>query len=98
MEKWQDILHNSVTTVDELVERFGVENIDRDRVQQAIDRFNLRLTPAVLAQIQKPGDAFWRQYVPTPAENEIVDGIVDSLDEDADSPVPNLTHRYPDRV
>jgi lysine 2,3-aminomutase len=36
--------------------------------------------------------------VPTAAENEIVDGIVDSLDEDADSPVPNITHRYPDRV
>jgi lysine 2,3-aminomutase len=98
MERWQDILKESVTTVDDLVERFGVDNIDREQVQMAIDRFNLRLTPAVLAQIQEPGDAFWTQYVPTAAENNIVDGIVDSLDEDADSPVPNLTHRYPDRV
>jgi lysine 2,3-aminomutase len=98
MDKWQDILHQSVTTVDDLVERFGAENIDRDQVQSAIDKFNLRLTPAVLAQIKTPGDTFWRQYVPTPAENDVVDGIVDSLDEDADSPVPNLTHRYPDRV
>src|SRR3954452_9962408 len=98
MEKWQDILHQSVTTVDDLVERFGAENIDRDEVQRAIDKFNLRLTPAVLTQIKKPGDPFWTQYVPTPAENDVVDGIVDSLDEDADSPVPNLTHRYPDRA
>jgi lysine 2,3-aminomutase len=98
MERWQDILKESVTTVDELVERFGEANIDREQVQQAIDKFNLRLTPAVLARIQKPGDSFWTQYVPTPAENEVVDGIVDSLDEDADSPVPNITHRYPDRV
>jgi lysine 2,3-aminomutase len=98
MDKWQDILRQSVTTVDELVDRFGADHIDRDAVQRAIDRFNVRLTPAVLAQIQKPGDRFWRQYVPTAAENEIVDGIVDSLDEDADSPVPNITHRYPDRV
>ncbi len=98
MEKWQDILRESITTVDELVARFGVENIDRDAVQQAIDRFNMRITPAALAQIRTPGDRFWRQYVPTPAENDIVDGIVDSLDEDADSPVPNITHRYPDRV
>ncbi|HEU5211073.1 MAG TPA: KamA family radical SAM protein [Longimicrobiales bacterium] len=98
MESWQEILRQSVTTVDELVERFGAENIDREAVQKAIDRFNLRITPAALAKIQAPGDAFWRQYVPTPAENDIVDGIVDSLDEDADSPVPNLTHRYPDRV
>jgi lysine 2,3-aminomutase len=98
MDRWQDILKQSVTTVDELVERFGAEHIDRAAVQRAIDGFNMRLTPAVLAQIGKPGDRFWTQYVPTPAENEVVDGIVDSLGEDADSPVPNITHRYPDRV
>jgi lysine 2,3-aminomutase len=98
MERWQDILHEGLTTVDELVERFGEANIDRAAVERAIEKFNLRITPAALAQIKKPGDPFWVQYVPTPEENEVVDGIVDSLDEDADSPVPNLTHRYPDRV
>jgi lysine 2,3-aminomutase len=40
----------------------------------------------------------WNQYVPTVEELDIVDGVIDSLDEDADSPVPNITHRYPDRV
>ena len=95
---WQSILHQSLTSVDELVERFGADNVDRDAVERAIDKFNLRITPAALAQIKTPGDAFWRQYVPTPDENEVEDGMVDSLDEDADSPVPNLTHRYPDRV
>ena len=98
MERWQDILHGSLTTVDELIERFGAEHVDRAAVEQAIDKFNLRITPAALAQIKKPGDPFWVQYVPTADENEVIDGIVDSLDEDADSPVPNLTHRYPDRV
>jgi lysine 2,3-aminomutase len=98
MSNWQDLLRTSLTTVDELVERFGAEHVDRAAVERAIDQFNLRITPAALAQIQRPGDPFWNQYVPTPAENEIVDGVVDSLDEDADSPVPNLTHRYPDRV
>ncbi len=98
METWQEILRQSLTTVDELVDRFGEANVDRDAVQRAIDRFNLRITPAVLARIQTPGDAFWRQYVPSAEENEVIDGIVDSLDEDADSPVPNITHRYPDRV
>lgn len=99
MSKWQDILKNSVTTVDQLVERFGVDAIgDPGRVQQAIDNFNLRITPAALQFIEKQGDAFWTQYVPTETELDVHDGIVDSLDEDADSPVPNLTHRYPDRV
>jgi lysine 2,3-aminomutase len=95
---WQERLRESITTVDELVKRFGTEHIDREAAQQAIDRFNLRLTPDVLQLVQKPDDPFWRQYVPSPEENEVVDGIVDSLSEDADSPVPNITHRYPDRV
>jgi lysine 2,3-aminomutase len=95
---WQDILKGSLTTVDDLVERFGEEHVDREAVQRAIDKFNLRITPAALAQIREVGDPFWTQYVPTADELDIVDGIVDSLDEDADSPVPNLTHRYPDRV
>mgnify|MGYP001239238416 FL=1 len=98
MQTWQEILHQSITTVDELIERFGPENVDREAVQRAIERFNLRITPAALQQIRAPGDPMWRQYVPSPRELEVVDGIVDSLDEDADSPVPNLTHRYPDRV
>jgi lysine 2,3-aminomutase len=98
MDSWQQILKQSLTTVDELVERFGEENIDRDEVEKAIRAFNLRITPAALDLIQEPGDPFWNQYVPTPAENIIEDGIVDSLGEDADSPVLNITHRYPDRV
>jgi lysine 2,3-aminomutase len=98
MSSWQDTLKQSLTTVDELIERFGAENVDRDAVERAVEKFNLRITPAALAQIQRPGDWAWNQYVPTGAENEVVDGIADSLDEDADSPVPNITHRYPDRV
>ena len=98
MTNWQEKLRESITTVDELVTRFGIEHVDREAAQRAIDRFNLRLTPDVLQLVQKPDDPFWRQYVPSPEENEVVDGIVDSLSEDADSPVPNITHRYPDRV
>ena len=98
MDHWQQILKQSLTTVDELVERFGEENIDRDEVEKAIRAFNLRITPAALDLIREPGDPIWNQYVPTPAENTIEDGMVDSLGEDADSPVLNITHRYPDRV
>jgi len=48
--------------------------------------------------IKSPGDPIWRQYVPTLQELEVHDGLVDSLAEDANSPVPNITHRYPDRA
>jgi lysine 2,3-aminomutase len=52
----------------------------------------------VLEQIRARGDAFWRQYVPSPEELSVQDGVCDPLHEDDDSPVPNITHRYPDRV
>ena len=48
--------------------------------------------------ITEPNDPIWRQYVPAAAELDVTDGLVDALDEEAHSPVPNLTHRYPDRV
>ena len=98
MDNWQQILKQSVTTVEELVERFGEENIDRNEVARAVETFNLRITPAALSLIKEPGDPIWNQYVPSAAENVVEDGIVDSLAEDEDSPVPNITHRYPDRV
>jgi lysine 2,3-aminomutase len=97
-DNWQHILKQSLTSVDELVQRFGAENFDRAEVERAVEKFNLRITPAALQLIKKPGDPIWNQYVPSGAENLVEDGIVDSLGEDADSPVANITHRYPDRV
>ena len=66
MANWQQVLRKSITDVDQLIEMFGEENIDREAVQEAIDKFNLRITPAALKSIKEIGDAFWQQYVPTP--------------------------------
>jgi lysine 2,3-aminomutase len=99
MSDWQKILKDgSVDTLEKLAERFGRDVIDVEALKGAYDNFQMRITPAALAQIKEVGDPMWNQYVPTVQELEIVDGIIDSLDEDGDSPVPNITHRYPDRV
>ncbi|HSE92793.1 MAG TPA: KamA family radical SAM protein [Methylomirabilota bacterium] len=98
MSDWQLMLRRSITTVDQLIERFGAEHIDREAAQRAVESFNLGISPEVLKLIRRPDDPIGRQYVPSPQENEVVDGVADSLAEDADSPVPNITHRYPDRV
>src|SRR5438045_8801266 len=58
----------------------------------------MRITPEALDQIKEVGDPMWNQYIPTVEELHVVDGVIDSLDEDGDSPVPNITHRYPDRA
>jgi lysine 2,3-aminomutase len=98
MSDWQKILHESVDSLDKLADRFGRDVIDVHALQPAFDNFQMRITPAALEQIKEVGDPMWNQYVPTTQELEIVDGVIDSLDEDGDSPVPNITHRYPDRV
>jgi lysine 2,3-aminomutase len=47
-----------------------------------------------------PNDPIRRQSVPSPLEHENPSGyeLEDPLEEEKDSPVPGLTHRYPDRV
>jgi len=98
MSDWQKILHESVDTLDKLANRYGSDVIDVEGLAPAFDNFQMRLTPNVLNTIKEVGDPMWQQYVPTTQELDIVDGVIDSLDEDGDSPVPNITHRYPDRV
>lgn len=106
MSDWQKTLHQSVDSLDKLkayvTERFGADvaerEIDVEALQPAFDNFQMRITPAALDLIKEPGDPMWNQYVPTMQELDIVDGVIDSLDEDGDSPVPNITHRYPDRA
>jgi lysine 2,3-aminomutase len=106
MSDWQKTLHQSVDSLDKLkayvTERFGADVAEREidvaALQPAFDNFQMRITPAALDLIGEPGDPMWNQYVPTMQELDIVDGVIDSLDEDGDSPVPNITHRYPDRV
>jgi lysine 2,3-aminomutase len=98
MSDWQKVLHESIDTLDKLANRFGHDAIDVEALKPAFDNFQMRITPAALEQIKEVGDPMWNQYVPTVEELDIVDGVIDSLDEDGDSPVPNITHRYPDRA
>src|SRR5512134_251582 len=100
MESWQELLRKkSIASLEALATRFGPEHVrDVERLKQAAENFEFRISPAMVDLIRHPDDPIWRQYVPTVQELEIHDGIVDSLNEDADSPVPNITHRYPDRA
>ncbi|HET6837344.1 MAG TPA: hypothetical protein VFH24_04820 [Gemmatimonadales bacterium] len=99
-ETWQEVLKkNSIASLEALAQKFGPENFpELDRLRQAADNFEFRISPAMVDLIKSPDDPIWRQYVPSVEELDVVDGMVDSLNEDADSPVPNITHRYPDRA
>src|SRR5258708_794053 len=100
MESWQELLRKkSIASLEAVAARFGAAHVgDISRLRQAAENFEFRISPAMVDLIKSPGDPIWLQYVPTVQELEVQDGLVDSLDEDAHSPVPNITHRYPDRA
>lgn len=73
-------------------------NLPPDDVVPVVDRFPFRLSEHFAGLIRCPGDAIWKQVVPD--ERELLDagGWEDPLAEEGLSPVPNLVHRYPNRV
>ena len=95
MERWQEMIRESVHTVDQLVERFKIE---RNIAEDLDEFFQARINPYYLSLIRYPGDPIWLQCVPDKVELEDVDALEDPLMEEAMSPVPNITHRYPDRA
>ena len=95
MEQWQQMLRQSIHTVDQLVEKFKLDRI----IAEQLDKFfQARINPYYLGLIREKDDPIWKQCVPSNEELEDYDGNDDPLNEDAMSPVPNITHRYPDRV
>jgi lysine 2,3-aminomutase len=94
-EEWQELLGKSITTVDELSLKLG---IDLSELKEVVKKYPMRINPYYLSLIKEKGDAVWRQCVPDVREFDDPDGMEDPLHEEKDSPVPGLTHRYPDRV
>lgn len=95
MDDWKRILAQSITKPDDLAKHLGV---DPKEVEQVVGPYPMRITPTVLATIKEQGDAIWKQVVPDAVEMDDFDAPNDPLEEDTDSPVPHLVHRYPDRV
>jgi len=94
MEQWQKSVSGSLTSLEELTERFG---IDPEPLRPVLERYRMRITPYYLSLIQEVGDPIWRQCVPDP--HELEEGIpFDSFDEAELSPVRGVVHRYPNRV
>jgi lysine 2,3-aminomutase len=95
MELWQQLLKQSVSSVDQLVEQFGIK---RDVAEGLDDFFQARINPYYLSLIRYKGDPIWLQAVPDEVELHDIDAAEDPLNEENMSPVPNITHRYPDRA
>jgi lysine 2,3-aminomutase len=97
--KWQ--ISHSYTDIQQLNTIFATQSIEFDSNKGASELLPLRITPyyASLFYQSRLDDPIRRTVVPSVLELELNRGeITDPLSEENHSPVPNLVHRYPDRV
>jgi lysine 2,3-aminomutase len=75
---------------------------EKKKLLKTTEKFPLSITPYYLSLINAKdfsNDPIFKQSVPSPAELILTThDMKDPLSEDRDSPVINITHRYPDRV
>ncbi|MFA5700868.1 MAG: KamA family radical SAM protein [Desulfuromonas sp.] len=95
METWQKQLQTSITSPGTLTRRFGV---DPRPLEEVVAKYPMRVPTYYLGLIKEVGDPIWKQAVPDLLEIQDSVCIYDPLEEENQSPVPNLVHRYPDRV
>lgn len=94
MEGWRRILREGINGPEEVSRRFG---LDLELTRKIAEIFPIRINSYFLSLIKDKDDPIGKQVIPDPRELEL-DGYEDPLYEEVDSPVPNLVHRYPDRV
>lgn len=92
---WKQLIFQGITTPEALPVSFKTDN---PVLKDVVARYPMRINPYYLGLIKKKGDAIYRQCVPDTQEISDERGLEDPLNEEGHSPVPGLTHRYPDRV
>jgi len=97
--KWQ--VRNRITDVETLGKVINLTEKEKEDIGEVMTKFRAAITP-YYASLMDPDDPHCpvrMQAVPTISETHISSAdLVDPLDEDEDSPVDGITHRYPDRV
>jgi len=97
--KWQ--IRNRIMDVETLKQVINLTPEEEEGVRNALKTLRMAITPyyASLMDPDNPKCPIRRQAVPTVKELYVSPwDMTDPLHEDEDSPVPGLTHRYPDRV
>ena len=101
-EQWSDWrwqMRHRVTTLAELEGLISLTPEERAGISARADVFPFAITPYYLSLIEGPGCPVRRQAVPHIDETITTAwDLVDPLAEEEHSPVPGLSHRYPDRA
>lgn len=103
-EQWNDWhwqVQNRIKTVDDLTKYIDLTTEEEKEIRKSLKMLRMSITPYYLSLIDttNPNCPIRTQAVPSKKELYVSPSDLDDpLDEDEDSPVPGLTHRYPDRV
>jgi lysine 2,3-aminomutase len=97
--RWQS--QNAIRSVRQLRELLPFSQEELTAIGELEAEYKTAIPPYYfsLIDVDNPNDPIRLQSVPSPLERENPSGyeLEDPLEEDKDSPVPGLTHRYPDR-
>lgn len=97
--KWQ--VRNRIETLEELKKYIKLTAEEEEGVRKSLQTLRMAITPYYLSLINPndPNCPVRKQAIPSISETfTSTADLLDPLHEDEDSPVPGLTHRYPDRV
>jgi lysine 2,3-aminomutase len=100
--RWQ--VRNSIKDIAMFERLLGIKfsREKKEELETTLEKFPLSITPYYLSLIDAKNyenDPIYKQSFPSPLELSVSEyDMNDPLAEDKDSPVPGITHRYPDRV
>ena len=103
-EQWNDWtwqVKNRIEKLDDLKKYVKLSPEEEEGVKETLKTLRMAITPYYFSLIDMKSDRcpIRKQAIPTIQEIHQSDAdLLDPLHEDEDSPVPGLTHRYPDRV
>lgn len=100
-KNWRWQMANRISSLQDLEKHITLDSKEKNGIQQCLQKFRMAITPYYLSLIDpdNPNCPIRKQAIPSAYElQSSSDDFDDPLHEDKDSPVPGLTHRYPDRV
>jgi len=99
LSNWKSQLKNAIRTVDEAAQLLGIDI--SPELQEVTAEYPVFITPYYLNLIDRKypeNDPIWKICMPDVQELVDTTSSYDPLSEEDQMPVPQLIHRYPDRV
>jgi lysine 2,3-aminomutase len=91
----ESITYSPKLTTNDVLKKLGADLKEIEKVKRV---YPMKVSPYFLSLIKAKDDPVWKQCIPDIRELEDRINIDDPLNEEKQTKVPGLIHRYPDRV